>query len=115
MVVHGRFQRYNLSKTSKKSVILTAVGVKAKDETVIIKLKHGAPKQNMNEKGPLLDVIVNGEFQFYDRDDNKWQDFSRKYGDFTIQIYIICSIKPFNRHRLNFFSFSIMIHYNKCI
>ena len=87
MMVHGRFQRYNLSKTSKKSVILTAVGVKAKDETVIIKLKHGAPKQNMNEKGPLLDVIVNGEFQFYDRDDNKWQDFSRRNGDFTIQKY----------------------------
>lgn len=88
MVVHGRFQRYTLSKISKKSVILTAVGVKAKDETVIIKLKHGAPKQNMNEKGPLLDVIVNGEFQFYDRDDNKWQDFSRKNGDFTIQILL---------------------------
>nr|XP_022326514.1 sushi domain-containing protein 2-like [Crassostrea virginica] len=96
MVVHGRFQRYNLSKTSKKSVILTAVGVKAKDETVIIKLKHGAPKQNMNEKGPLLDVIVNGEFQFYDREDNKWQDFShftvvnnddlqlKQYSNFTI-------------------------------
>lgn len=79
LIVHGRFQM-NL-RSLKSSFILTAIGVRAKDETAIIKLKYGAYQQNSknrNESDPVLDVIVNDQYQFYEREDNKWQDFNRK-------------------------------------
>lgn len=79
LIVHGRFQMN--PRSLKSSLILTAIGVRAKDETVIIQLKYGAYQQNSknrNQSDPVLDVIVNGQYQFYEREDNKWQDFNRK-------------------------------------
>lgn len=79
LIVHGRFQM-NL-RSLKSSFILTAIGIRAKDETAIIQLKYGAYQQNSknrNESDPVLDVIVNDQYQFYEREDNKWQDFNRK-------------------------------------
>lgn len=79
LIVHGRFQMN--PRSLKSSLILTAIGVRAKDETVIIQLKYGAYHQNSknrNQSDPVLDVIVNGQYQFYEREDNKWQDFNRK-------------------------------------
>lgn len=79
LIVHGRFQMN--PRSLKSSLILTAIGVRAKDENVIIQLKYGAYHQNSknrNQSDPVLDVIVNGQYQFYEREDNKWQDFNRK-------------------------------------
>lgn len=82
LIVHGRFQ-LNL-RSLKSSFILTAIGVRAKDETAIIQLKYGAYAYQQNSKNrnelsdPVLDVIVNDQYQFYEREDNKWQDFNRK-------------------------------------
>lgn len=79
LIVHGRFQMN--PRSLKSSLILTAIGVRAKDETVIIQLKYGAYHQNSknrNQSDPVLDVIVNGQYHFYEREDNKWQDFNRK-------------------------------------
>lgn len=80
LIVHGRFLM-NL-RSLKSSFILTAIGVRAKDETAIIKLKYGAYQQNSKNRNessdPVLDVIVNDQYQFYEREDNKWQDFNRK-------------------------------------
>lgn len=79
LIVHGRFQMN--PRSLKSSLILTAIGVRAKDETVIIQLKYGAYHQNSknrNQSDPVLDVIVNGQYQFYEREDNTWQDFNRK-------------------------------------
>lgn len=97
LIVHGRFQM-NL-RSLKSSFILTAIGIRAKDETAIIQLKYGAYQQNSknrNESDPVLDVIVNDQYQFYEREDNKWQDFNhltvvnnddltlRKQSNFTV-------------------------------
>lgn len=80
LIVHGRFQM-NL-RSLKSSFILTAIGIRAKDETAIIQLKYGAYQQNSKNRNessdPVLDVIVNDQYQFYEREDNKWQDFNRK-------------------------------------
>ncbi|XP_061188230.1 sushi domain-containing protein 2-like [Saccostrea echinata] len=81
MTVHGRFHENSQSQPSIKSKVLTSVGVKVKNETVIIKLKSGGFRESVHLKNNhqserILDVTVNNEYQFFDREDNKWQDFN---------------------------------------
>lgn len=54
-----------------KSVILTAVGIQVRQEVIEIKLKGPEVDRSMR----TLDVLVNGEFQYFDQGPQRWKDF----------------------------------------
>ncbi|XP_061189248.1 sushi domain-containing protein 2-like [Saccostrea echinata] len=67
----GRFQKSPFNPQNTKSVILTAVGVQARNEVVEIKLKGPEVDRSIR----TLDVLVNGEFHYFDQGPQRWKDF----------------------------------------
>ncbi|XP_022320895.2 sushi domain-containing protein 2-like isoform X1 [Crassostrea virginica] len=67
----GRFQKSPFNAQYDKSVILTAVGIQVRQEVIEIKLKGPEVDRSMR----TLDVLVNGEFQYFDQGPQRWKDF----------------------------------------
>eukprot|EP00105_Crassostrea_gigas_P014706 XP_011431480.1 PREDICTED: sushi domain-containing protein 2 isoform X1 [Crassostrea gigas] len=67
----GRFQKSPFHSQYNKSVILTAVGIQIRQEVVEIKLK--GPEVDRSTR--TLDVVVNGEFHYFDKGPRRWKDF----------------------------------------
>jgi hypothetical protein len=71
---------FNLVAQNNRSVILTAVGIQIKQEIVEIKMK--GPQVDRSTR--TLDVLVNGEFHYFDQGPRRWKDFK------GMHIQILC-------------------------
>ncbi|XP_056013014.1 sushi domain-containing protein 2-like isoform X2 [Ostrea edulis] len=67
----GRFQKSPFNPQYNRSVILTAVGIHIKQEMIEIKMK--GPQVDRSTR--TLDVVVNGEFHYFDQGPRRWKDF----------------------------------------
>lgn len=71
VTIEGRFQRSPFNP-NYNSTILTDVGIRAGNDIIEIKMKG----PNADRSKRVLEVLVNGEYQFFDNGPLRWKDFS---------------------------------------
>ncbi|XP_061188229.1 sushi domain-containing protein 2-like [Saccostrea echinata] len=71
VTIEGRFQKSPFSQ-NYNSTILTDVGIRSGNDVIEIRMKG----PNADRSKRILDVLVNGEYQFFDNGPLQWKDFT---------------------------------------